>query len=125
MNMFEDKRLIAFALAVCTIIGIVGVLIKAYILISLAFMGIGLGGSFMLSLMLISIRSHDEHQVTSLSGMVQCIGYLMASIGPILIGYIYQITLNWNIPIFICLFCSVVIMFLSILAGSPKKIVAS
>lgn len=49
-------------------------------------LGIAQGGSFALALTLIVLRARDAHVAAQLSGMAQGVGYLVAALGPLLVG---------------------------------------
>ena len=52
--------------------------------------------------MLIVLRAADSHIAAHLSGMVQGVGYLIASLGPLIAGLLRGWTGNWN---GVALFC--------------------
>lgn len=58
-------------------------------------LGIGSGAAFALAITLIVLRSPDTATAAQLSGMAQSIGYIMASLGPLLIGISHQRTGDW------------------------------
>lgn len=70
-------------------------------LISVALMALGMGGSISLAIAFISFRSPNPVRASELSGMSQTAGYLLAAIGPILMGTIYDISKSWSLPIII------------------------
>ena len=41
---------------------------------------------------MIVLRSPDSHVASHLSGMAQCVGYMLAAIGPLLVGLIHSVT---------------------------------
>ncbi|MCY1369599.1 2-nitroimidazole transporter [compost metagenome] len=43
-------------------------------------------------MMVIVLRSPDSHTAAHLSGMAQCVGYTLASIGPLVVGMIHGAT---------------------------------
>ncbi|NTJ09495.1 CynX/NimT family MFS transporter [Rhizobium lusitanum] len=51
--------------------------------------GIGQGGLIAVALTVIVLRSPDPHVAAHLSGMAQFIGYLLAAIGPLVVGMIH------------------------------------
>ncbi|RMQ44548.1 Cyanate MFS transporter [Pseudomonas cichorii] len=59
-------------------------------------LGLGQGGAFSLALALIVLRSRDAHVASNLSGMAQGIGYTIASIGPLAVGVVHDVTGNWD-----------------------------
>ena len=54
--------------------------------------GIGQGGLIAIAITMIVLRSPDSHVAAHLSGMAQCVGYLLASGGPLVIGIIRSLT---------------------------------
>ena len=67
--------------------------------------GIGQGGLIAVALTVIVLRSRDAHVAAHLSGMAQCVGYLLASIGPLIVGLIRSWTggFGWNAVLFVLL----------------------
>nr|NNM89395.1 MFS transporter [Bacilli bacterium] len=65
--------------------------------------GIAGGASISLALTWFGLRTKTKEEAAKLSGMAQSIGYLIASIGPVLIGYVHTITGNWSTPLLILL----------------------
>ncbi|MCV9910325.1 CynX/NimT family MFS transporter [Brucella sp. HL-2] len=57
-----------------------------------AIQGIGQGGLIAAAMMVIVLRSPDSHTAAHLSGMAQCVGYTLASIGPLVVGMIHGAT---------------------------------
>jgi CP family cyanate transporter-like MFS transporter len=55
--------------------------------------------SFPLALIMIGLRARTEGGVAQLSAFAQCVGYLLAVPGPILVGFLHQDTGGWTVPI--------------------------
>lgn len=81
---------------------------EATILLSVVLMGLGMGGSISLSIAFISLRSSNVKITSELSGMTQSAGYLLAAIGPVLTGFLFDTLQSWSLPILIF---SVLIVF--------------
>lgn len=76
-------------------------------------LGLGQGGSFSVSLMLIVLRSPNAQVAASLSAMAQGFGYSIAALGPFLVGVLYDYSGNWHsVAIFL-----VVVTLISLIAG--------
>jgi len=58
--------------------------------------GFSTGSCFNLCMLLISLRTRNASRATSLSGMVQSLGYGFGALGPILGGWLFDLTGNWN-----------------------------
>ena len=59
-------------------------------------LGLGQGGTFSLALTLIVLRSRDSHVAANLSGMAQGVGYTLASLGPLAVGVVHEVTGGWD-----------------------------
>lgn len=54
---------------------------------------------FSLSLIFFSFRTKNADEAARLSGMAQSVGYLLASLGPTLLGFLHDATNNWTVPL--------------------------
>ncbi len=90
----RDQRLINVALAVIAVVALLGILFAplSTIWIWAILQGIGQGGLIALAMTAIVLRSPDSHVAAHLSGMAQFVGYLLAAIGPLLVG----LTRSWS-----------------------------
>lgn len=106
------------------IIGLVGLLsgIEALVVLSVISVGIAGGSAFGLAMMFFTLRTRDGQQAAELSGMAQSIGYLLASLGPVLFGGLQDWTENWTIPLFMLIVVAVAIFFFGIGAGRDKLV---
>jgi MFS transporter, CP family, cyanate transporter len=94
----RDQRLANVVAVVVSLIGLFGCIYAPLSTVwvwSLA-LGIGQGATIAIALTLIALRATDPHTATQLSGMVQGIGYLIASCGPLLAGLLHSWTGGWN-----------------------------
>lgn len=63
---------------------------------------IGLGtGIFPLILTLIGLRARTSGGTAALSGFTQSIGYLIAAVGPFMMGAVYDVSGSWTLPLVI------------------------
>lgn len=65
--------------------------------------GIAQGGAFTLVMFLMVQLAQDEHEAARFSALVQGIGYSLAAVGPSLLGYLYDLSGNWNTPLYLIL----------------------
>lgn len=63
--------------------------------VALVIMGMGMGSLFSLSNLTYSLRSRNASEAAALSGMSNCVGYLIAAIGPTAMGQLYDATQTW------------------------------
>jgi CP family cyanate transporter-like MFS transporter len=61
--------------------------------------GLGQGGALGLGLILPALRSRDPRTAAALTGMTLCFGYLIASVGPSLLGAVHDATGSWDAPL--------------------------
>ncbi len=59
------------------------------------------------------LRTRNAWEAAGLSGMAQACGYLLAALGPLLIGFLFDATQQWTWPLLVLLLASLVM----ILAG--------
>ena len=83
--------------------------------LSVGALGLVLGGSFGLTLLLLILRADTSETATALSGMAQSVGYLVAATGPPLFGWLYDQTGDWTVPLASLL----VVLALKLVVGLP------
>ena len=121
----RSQQWIAVALGLCSLAGFGGLFLDTsfpMLMGSIVLLGIGLGGSFPLALTFIAIRARDVKQAAKLSGMSQSIGYVLAAVGPLFIGYLYDVTHLWNIPILTLMVVTVLLCIFGMYAGRERYV---
>ena len=119
----QSQVWIGFMLGMCSVLGYSGLLFGSsypVLIISITLIGLALGGSFPLALTYIGLRARNANQAAALSGMTQSTGYLLAAVGPLFIGYLYDIAQLWTIPIAALIFISVIVMIFAMLSGRNR-----
>lgn len=92
-----NQQLIAAAVPGLMISGLLGMIaLPALMPVWAVVTGLASGSLLMLGLSFISLRSGSPAQVSSLSGMVQGFGYLLAAGGPVLAGMLYEAADSWT-----------------------------
>lgn len=66
-------------------------------------LGWGQGSSIGLALMMMVVRATSRDEAMALSGMAQGLGYLIASIGPVLVGGLFDLSHGWSVPLIVLL----------------------
>ncbi len=84
--------------------------------------GLGSGGGLLLALIFMGLRAGSVHQAASLSGMAQCVGYLLAAGGPTLAGKLHDITNSWHAPLVSGIALAIAMAFFGSLAGRSRTI---
>jgi len=117
---YQNQIGMVLAVGIIHLIGVIGLLIdvnNTVLIISIICLGIAQGASISLALTIISLRSTNATQAAMLSGMAQSIGYLLAATGPILIGFVYDQTLSWTIPLLVLGIVTIIMTISGIGAG--------
>lgn len=118
LRRLKDQRLAAATVSLITALSLVGLLyVPGYAILWAALLGFGSGASMMLALTFIGLRSTNAGDAAALSGMAQCVGYLMAAAGPLLLGQLHDWTGDWTAPLLITAAISVAGAFTGMLAG--------
>ncbi len=123
---FKDQRGLVFITCISYLLGLSLLLIgnsQIIILVSVVLIALGIGGSISLAIAFISLRTPNSQKASDLSGMSQSLGYLLAALGPILMGSIFDKYSNWSIPILILAALTILLTFFGWFAG--KNIVIS
>ncbi|GMB80854.1 MFS transporter [Shinella zoogloeoides] len=86
----KDQRLINVALCGFAVVALLGLLFAplSTVWFWAVLQGIGQGGLIAVAMTVIVLRTRDPHMAAHLSGMAQCVGYLLAAIGPLIVGLI-------------------------------------
>lgn len=98
-------RVLAVSAAVSNLMGVIGFgfLSVQWAWLWAIFAGFGCGVIFTLCMMLFTIKARDSQQAAELSGMAQSVGYGIAILGPILTGWLKDLTHGWQVPMLVLL----------------------
>lgn len=103
----KDQRVINVALCVIAVGALLGLLFAPLWMVWFwaVLQGVGQGGLIAVALTVIVLRSPDAHVAAHLSGMAQFVGYLLAAIGPLVVGMIHGWTgsFAWSSVLFVLL----------------------
>ncbi|MBB5172512.1 CynX/NimT family MFS transporter [Texcoconibacillus texcoconensis] len=80
------------------------------VIIFVLVLGFAQGMAFSLALTLLGLRAPTPEDSSRLSGMAQSFGYLVASVGPVLMGTLYDLFQTWQ-PFLITLFAVNIVIF--------------
>jgi CP family cyanate transporter-like MFS transporter len=121
---FRDQRLLAAVSMVITVVGLVGAALgplpaaAPFIFV----LGLGQGASLGLGIFYTVARAPDPATAASLSAFAQSIGYLLASTGPLLLGFLHTATGAWTIPIWVLVGVVAVQLVTGWLAGRDRTV---
>ncbi len=120
----NNQRGLVLGLGAVYLISFIGLLFGGGPLIFLWVVLIGLaqGSGFSLALTFLVLRAKDVMDASRLSGMAQSLGYSLAAIGPALIGYEYDHTHSWFLPILTLLIIAILLVAAGMGAGRNKYV---
>ncbi|MCB5911565.1 CynX/NimT family MFS transporter [Streptomyces pinistramenti] len=120
----RSQRLLGVAVSALMACGVVGLLVApvAGAWLWAALLGVGQGGALGLALTMMVLRSGDAHTAARLSGMAQTGGYLLAAVGPLILGAVHQLTDGWTVPIILLLVVCAGLALLGLGAGRDRRI---
>jgi CP family cyanate transporter-like MFS transporter len=100
-----DQRVHALAVGIITGAGVLGVLLSPTSLpwVWASLIGIGNGASFPLALTLMVLRTRSSFDTARLSAMAQSFGYLIAAMGPVMVGALHDLTGTWSLSLTVVL----------------------
>ncbi len=100
---FGRPRLAVLATGGMTMLGLIGVLVapSQLALVWATLLGIGTGGTFSVTLLLMASRGRDAVIAARLSGMAQGIGYMISALGPLTAGLLHSVSGGWQVPLLV------------------------
>ena len=87
-----------------------------------ALLGIGQGATFALALILLVLRTGEHGSTAQLSAMAQSVGYVIAGIGPLVVGALHSATGSWKPPLILLLVLLVPQVLTGVAAAAPGKV---
>ena len=119
----DDQRVIVWLLGLLEAVSLGGLLAAAsetMIAWSVGILGFVLGGTFGLALIFLVIRAADSRETTGLSGMAQTVGYIVAAVGPVVFGLMYDMTRTWSVPLLFLVAALVAKVAAGVSAARPR-----
>lgn len=120
----NNQRFIACLSGIVFFLGLLGIMLTSSSLI-IAFLllaGAGAGTTFSLAMMFFVLRTNTVTESSQLSSMAQSIGYMIAALGPIMLGTVAEWSGSWNVPLIILMVVALCIAFFGTIAGKNEKI---
>ena len=119
------RRSLPALIPVLGAIAIIGMLtMPALMILWICAIGIAAGASLTMSLTLMAVRARTADAATSLSGMAQGVGYLIAAAGPVSFGLLHQASGGWALSLVLVLVLCVVQVFVGFFAGRDRTVLA-
>jgi len=119
----ENQRGLLLTVAACYPVAYVGLLVAPHDLAVLWALLAGIGTTtFPIILTLIGLRARTPQGTAALSGVTQSVGYLLAAVGPFVVGVIYGATGGWGWSLVLLLSLVVPLMLLGAYVARPAYI---
>jgi len=118
-----DQRLVVTVLGAFAFAGFAGLLAAPTALPWLWAVLLGIGGSsFAWILTMLGLRAHSQDGTAVLSGFVQSVGYVLAGVGPLGAGLLYDLTGGWTVPLGMLAGMSVLLALVGLTFARPRFI---
>ena len=119
----ERQTWLIVALVGCYPIGYVGLILAPVAGAWLWAVLVGVAASvFPVVLTLIGLRARTSEGTAALSGFTQSVGYLIAAIGPFGMGFLYELTGGWTVPLIALIVLVVPQLVAGLLVARPSYI---
>ena len=123
MARFQDQVIPATLVGLCTLLGLLGLnLWPEAAQVWAAMIGFGTGGTIILGLMFVVLRTHTAERAAALSGMAQSLGYLLAAVAPPLLGLLQQAQHHWHSVLWILSAAAIIVLINGLLSGRNRYI---
>jgi CP family cyanate transporter-like MFS transporter len=121
LGRISRPAILIIALSSCYLAAFVGLIFASGAMVTVLSVLFGIGtGAFPLALTLIALRSRTALATTSLSAFTQCCGYLIASMGPLGFGLLYDLSGDWTVPLLAMCFVVLIQAIAGCLAVRPR-----
>lgn len=102
------------------LVGLLGLLlVPGAALVWATLAGLGSGASLVVALSLISMRGRSTAETARLSGLAQAMGYLLAAVGPVVIGRLASWTGGWDAGLAVMAGVAAIQVVVAVPAGRP------
>jgi CP family cyanate transporter-like MFS transporter len=119
-RMPHQRNLVIGAVAM-TAIGLAGILFAPTPLAVLwvVILGVGQGAAFAIALTLLVLRTQTHDSTAQMSAMAQSVGYLIAGLGPLVVGALHAWSGGWHVPMVFLLVLLVPEVLTGLRAATP------
>jgi CP family cyanate transporter-like MFS transporter len=121
MHRRGDLRAVAAGVSVLMVVSMVGMLLTpTLVIVWVILAGASAGASLVVALTLVAQRARTSEDAGRLSGMVQSIGYALATVGPIGAGLLLEWTGAWQSAMIAVAAVAALQSFVGLLAGRDR-----
>ena len=90
--------------------------------VSIVILAIGMGSGFSACIFLFSKKTSGAGETAAISGFAQCGGYVFSAIGPVFMGWTYDVSGSWNTAIIFGFLVSVAMMVFAALSSNSSNV---
>lgn len=119
---FQRRRLWLFLCAFSECIGLLLLIFQFSPWVATVLIGIGAGGLFPLALLIPVQDAITSQQATNTSAIMQCFGFMIGSLGPLVLGFLFDATDHVIYPLLFVLAVNVMLMLLITRIKQPKQL---
>ena len=119
----KSQRLLVALVILLSLCAYLGILSNANGLIVLwcILFGLAVGAYLSLALLFFILRTPNARTAAELSGMAQSIGYLLAATGPLLFGWLHDLSNGWTVPLLAL--CGLLLVLFTVGMGASRNAV--
>ncbi|SMF65270.1 MFS transporter, CP family, cyanate transporter [Paenibacillus barengoltzii] len=121
MHRFSNRLLWMIACALSNLAGILLIIFSSSPWLAAILLGIGNGGLFPIALMLPIEETSNAQDASSWSAMTQSVGYVIGALGPILVGWIQDMTSSFVFAFVGLAAVTVAMIIVQLFIGSKKE----
>jgi CP family cyanate transporter-like MFS transporter len=120
----RSQRLLVAGAILLALVAYAGILSGAFSMIVLwcLLLGLAQGAYLGLALLFFILRTPDARSAAELSGMAQSVGYLLAATGPLLFGWLHDLTGDWTLPLLVLGAVTLVLLGIGLGAGRNASV---
>lgn len=119
----RDQRAVAAAAALMNLVGLAGLMtMPALNQVWVVLLGLGTSAGVIFGLAFVTLRTGTPQLAAALSGMAQCVGYLFASVGPVVVGALHDAAGSWDAALLLCMVFSALMALAALGAGRDRQI---
>jgi len=118
----RSQRSFVYIFTLLYIIGFVGLFLELtdFTVLWMICIGLAGGASFGVIMMLFTLRTQTAYEAAQISGFAQSIGYLLAAAGPVLFGFLHDVTGNWNVPNILFSVAALILFFTAFISAKDR-----
>ncbi len=121
MGRRTDQSLLTAVAGSALVVAMIGLLWAPHlVLLWVLVAGMSSGATFIIAVSLFGLRTRTVAQTAQLSGMAQCLGYLLAACGPVLAGAIFDLTGTWTTVLLLVAVCAAAQAVVGAFAGRDR-----